>query len=89
MLLLPHVNERGFRPPLLMRRIVAGAMLAGAMAVSGCTGAAEAGPQPGVVPGYGTACYAGFYMCRLPQQAPAGSQCTCPGLGAPSYGTVR
>ena len=93
-LLLPHVNDsvRGYPVPVRsspIRLFVAGGVLAVATLLSGCTGVAQAGPQPGVVPGYGTACYAGFYMCRLPQQAPTGSQCSCPGIGAPSYGTVR
>ena len=38
---------------------------------------------------YGSNCFAGFYQCVLPVAAPVGSQCTCPGLGGPSYGTVR
>ena len=38
---------------------------------------------------YGYTCYAGVYTCTLPQQIPVGSQCSCPGLGAPSYGNVR
>ena len=38
---------------------------------------------------YGTTCYAGVYTCQLPQQLPAGTQCSCPGLGAPSFGNVR
>ena len=53
-------------------------------------------PAPGValVPGAPQAyassyCYAGFYQCALPAAQPAGSPCACPGLGAPSYGTVR
>lgn len=40
-------------------------------------------------PAYGSTCYAGFYTCRLPQQQRVGSGCSCPGLGAPSYGTVH
>ena len=69
--------------------LLPGAGLCGALALAGCAGAAQAGPQPGVAPGYGYSCYAGAYMCRLPEQVPQGSQCSCPGLGAPSYGTVR
>lgn len=38
---------------------------------------------------YGGTCYAGFYVCQLPQSLPIGSGCSCPGLGAPSYGSVR
>ena len=43
--------------------------------------------------GYGSygggTCYAGAYTCAAPPNAPSGSQCACPGIGAPSYGTVR
>ena len=38
---------------------------------------------------YGVSCYAGIYTCQLPQQLPVGTQCSCPGLGAPSFGNVR
>lgn len=88
-LLLPDRSRGNSRQPVVAGRLRAGAVLAAAMAVSACSDSAQAGPQAGVVPGYGTSCYAEFYMCRLPQQAPAGGQCTCPGIGAPSYGTVR
>ena len=37
----------------------------------------------------GGRCYAGVYTCALPQALPVGAQCSCPGLGAPSYGNVR
>ena len=43
--------------------------------------------------GYGSygggTCFAGAYTCAAPPNAPAGSPCSCPGIGAPSYGTVR
>ncbi len=38
---------------------------------------------------YGFRCRAGFYACSLAQSVPVGSGCSCPGLGAPSFGTVR
>jgi hypothetical protein len=38
---------------------------------------------------YGTTCYAGVYVCQAPGSTPIGAGCSCPGLGAPSYGTVR
>ena len=38
---------------------------------------------------YGATCYAGVYTCALPQGLPLGAPCSCPGLGAPSYGNVR
>nr|WP_321986696.1 hypothetical protein [uncultured Lichenicoccus sp.] len=62
--------------------------LALALLLSGCVGAAAAGPEAGVAPGYGYVCHAGVYTCRLPQQVQVGSQCSCPAIGAPSYGTV-
>ena len=73
----------------LLRCVRLGLPLAVLLGVAGCTGVAAAGPEAGVAPGYGYHCYAGAYMCRLPQQVPVGQQCTCPGIGAPSYGTVR
>ena len=42
---------------------------------------------PAVAVGY--RCYAGAYICALPAYGPIGSGCSCPGLGAPSYGTIR
>ena len=46
-------------------------------------------PQAGQVVGYvGTTCKAGFYICQVPP-GPIGTQCACPGLGAPSYGNIR
>jgi hypothetical protein len=38
---------------------------------------------------YGSTCYAGNYVCQLPAPGPVGSGCSCPALGAPSYGTIR
>ena len=73
-----RVLRHGMLPGLLLASLLAG-----------CAGGAQTGPQAGVVPGYGYTCYAGAYMCRLPEQVPQGSQCSCPGLGAPSYGSVR
>lgn len=42
---------------------------------------------PVVAVGY--QCYAGAYVCNLPAPGPVGTGCSCPGLGAPSYGTIR
>ena len=54
------------------------------------TPAAPVQPAPAVpVVAYGSGCFAGFYQCQLPVAAPIGSRCACPGLGGPSYGTVR
>jgi len=38
---------------------------------------------------YGATCYAGAYVCAAPGATPVGSVCTCPALGAPSYGRVN
>ncbi len=38
---------------------------------------------------YGSICRAGFYSCAAPAQTQVGSSCSCPGIGAPSYGSVR
>ena len=38
---------------------------------------------------YGAMCYAGVYNCAAPARSPVGSTCSCPGLGAPSYGGVQ
>ena len=38
---------------------------------------------------YGVMCYAGAYTCQLPVAGPVGSGCSCPGIGAPSYGSIR
>ena len=55
-------------------------------------------PAPGYAPapldgrgvaGYvGTTCSAGAYVCQVPP-GPLGSECSCPALGAPSYGVIR
>ncbi len=38
---------------------------------------------------YGSTCYAGVYTCAAVPQSHVGSGCTCPGIGAPSYGSVQ
>ena len=45
--------------------------------------------QRGAPVAYGYMCYAGVYVCQLPAAGPVGSGCSCPGWGAPSYGTIR
>ncbi len=81
-----RMSRNGNVPATLVRR--AGALGIGLL-LSGCVATASTGPQAGVTPGYGYVCHAGVYMCRLPQQVPQGAQCSCPGLGAPSYGLVN
>jgi hypothetical protein len=66
--------------------------------LGGCVGVYSPGVEgtatgsvvtPGVAPGYGYQCFAGFYQCRMAEQMPLGTQCSCPGIGAPSFGTIR
>jgi hypothetical protein len=38
---------------------------------------------------FGSTCYAGFYTCPAAPQQHVGAVCSCPGIGAPSYGSVR
>lgn len=53
--------------------------------VLGAEGTASAGQVVGYV---GTTCAAGFYICQT-QPGPLGAPCSCPGLGAPSFGAIR
>lgn len=49
-----------------------------------------AAPAGGAVQvAYGYQCFAGAYQCPLGRSVPVGSSCSCPGLGAPSFGVVR
>ena len=48
---------------------------------------AYAPPPVSYAPRPGGICYAGVYTCAADQ--PPGSQCSCPGIGARSYGVVR
>ncbi len=61
----------------------------GALPLAGCVVEVPAQQSASAAPGYGYTCYAGAYVCRLPQQIPVGTQCSCPGIGAPSFGTVH
>ena len=56
--------------------------------VSPVLGAADTSSAGQVVGYVGTTCSAGFYICQVPA-GPLGSQCSCPGLGAPSFGAIR
>lgn len=86
-------NVRLLRPALALGALLG---LAGCYSNPGAVGPMPypvASPVLGAdgssVVGYvGTTCGAGFYICQVPA-ATVGSQCACPGLGAPSYGTVR
>ncbi len=57
------------------------------LCLAGCVAAPRPIPPGSVV--LSSQCYAGFYQCVLPQPNQVGTPCSCPGLGAPSYGTVR
>ena len=67
---------------------LAGLALA-ALPLAGCVVEVPAQQSADAAPGYGYTCYAGVYICRVPQQIPVGTRCSCPGIGAPSFGTVR
>ncbi|MDG6094547.1 hypothetical protein LOC54_05380 [Acetobacter sp. AN02] len=59
--------------------------------LAACTGTAaspvSAANAPPGTPLGGT-CKAGVYTCQLPVATPVGAPCSCPGLGAASYGNV-
>lgn len=69
-------------------RSIAG-LIGAAFMLGGCVVAVPTSASVGPAPGYGYTCYAGAYVCRVPQQTPIGSECSCPGIGAPSFGRVR
>ncbi len=52
----------------------------------GGTGTVYVAPREGQYAG--TTCSAGAYVCQV-APGPLGAQCSCPGLGAPSFGVVR
>jgi hypothetical protein len=52
-------------------------------------GSTAAPNQSGHAVAYGTTCHAGVYTCAAPWYTPVGKTCVCPGIGAPSYGTVN
>ena len=59
-----------------------------AIALSGCVAPPPATPLPSGSVVLSQQCFAGFYTCTAAPAAP-GTPCACPGLGAPSYGTIR
>ncbi len=86
--------------PAALAALIGLAGCVGAPAPGPVSGYPPAYGQPAYAqpPGYGGSpqevavggrCYAGVYTCALPQALPVGAQCSCPGLGAPSYGNVR
>ena len=50
--------------------------------------APQANESGSAQPVYGATCYAGVYVCAAPARTQVGQSCSCPGLGAPSYGTA-
>lgn len=79
------------RPPRRRPGRVAslGTIMLVSLTLGGCIVEVPATQSAGAASGYGYTCYAGVYVCRLPQQLAAGTQCSCPGIGAPSFGSVR
>lgn len=67
-----------------MLKVILGAAL---LALGGCIAYVPVGSSiPETVSS--PTCYAGVYICPGPT-GPPGSQCSCPGIGAPSYGFTR
>lgn len=68
-------------------RVLRPVLALGVLVLGGCVAA-----PPPLAPGEVYAsqqCAAGFYTCVLPAPGPVGTPCSCPGLGAPSYGVIR
>ncbi|MCQ8278649.1 hypothetical protein NFI95_09315 [Acetobacteraceae bacterium KSS8] len=91
------MTDRSSQPDRMTRRLVSGkgvrrAGLFASLSLAGALlGGCEVTPQPsvGAAPGYGYTCYAGVYVCHTQTQVPVGSPCSCPGIGAPSFGRVQ
>ena len=60
----------------------------GAPAQTPVPGQPQTNAQPQGPVTYGATCYAGVYVCAAPAKTAVGQTCSCPGLGAPSYGTA-
>lgn len=81
-----------------MRHIKVPLALLTLIGLAGCVGyaqpyqaqpAAYAPGQYGQQVALGSTCYAGIYTCPAPGAQPVGAPCSCPGIGAPSFGNVR
>ncbi len=89
------MTVRNRQPDRLSRAALAGkglrllGLALAALPLAGCVVEVPAQQSANAAPGYGYTCYAGVYVCRLPQQIPVGTECSCPGIGAPSFGTVH
>ncbi|GBQ97879.1 hypothetical protein AA23498_3021 [Acetobacter nitrogenifigens DSM 23921 = NBRC 105050] len=82
--MISHPSIRRIRP-------VKAAAVFAALALAACTGQPGTPVAPGSYPPntpLGGTCKAGFYTCQLPTATPLGAPCSCPGLGAASYGRV-
>lgn len=82
-------REPGTRVRSVARGAIA--LAAAALMLGGCVSEVPVGSSAsvGAAPGYGYTCYAGVYVCHTPQQVPLNSPCSCPGIGAPSFGRVH
>ncbi len=69
-------------------RVIRPVAILSALALGGCVAAPPPLPPPGQAYFSGQ-CSAGFYTCVLPVPGQVGTPCSCPGLGAPSYGVIR
>lgn len=83
--------------PPLTSRVMTGkslrhlAAIGAVLLLAACTGEAGTPVPPGSYPPgtpLGGTCKAGIYTCQLPLASPVGAPCSCPGLGAASYGRV-
>lgn len=87
-----HARKETDMTKAKFRLIFSGGILALATIIlPGCSGTAAspvsaANAPPGTP--LGGICKAGVYTCRLPLATPVGAPCSCPGLGAASYGNV-
>jgi hypothetical protein len=60
------------------------------VSLSGCYGVPGSPTSPALSVGTeGGTCYAGNYVCPLSVPGTRGTTCSCPGLGAPSYGIIN
>ncbi|QNT78977.1 hypothetical protein [Entomobacter blattae] len=85
---LKNTSPIASRSSLLSALVLAGTVL---ISLCGCEGDARSleSTPPNRSQGVGRQCEAGIYSCTLPTAATLGSSCSCPGLGAPSYGVVH
>ena len=69
-------------------RLIRPVLAVSVLALGGCVAAPLPSPPPGQAY-FSAQCSAGFYTCVLPTPGQVGTPCSCPGLGAPSFGTIR